>query len=127
MSTQSWISEWGNLTKDWIFGSFAAATLDWISAKVPVQPGIVALLLSTAQIATAFALSRSFLGILGVNELSISEQSFLCLIVWSMSPTATHRLTSTYTRFHRILFGSSPLPAMISGPSCVDGKCDKPI
>ncbi len=125
MSQPGWLSEWGILTKEWVIGALCSATLDWIASKVPVQPGIVATLLSTAQLATTVFLVGSISGFFGEKTASqfITENWFLYNVVWTMSPTATSRLVSGYTRFHRILYGSTPLPSFAAGPACADGKC----
>lgn len=126
MSSPGWLNEWGILTKEWVIGAFCAATLDWIASKVPVQPGIIGTLFSTAQLATTVALVSSISGLFGERTASqfITENWFLYNVIWTMSPTATSRLVSGYTRFHRILYGNAPMPRLVSGPSCADGKCD---
>ena len=125
MATPGWLNEWGILTKEWMVGAFCAATLDWIGSKVPVQPGIIGTLFSTAQLATTVMLVFSITNLFGENTASqfITENWFLYNVIWTMSPTATTRLTSGYMRFHRILYGSAPMPKFVSGPSCADGKC----
>lgn len=122
-----WLSEWGILTKEWMIGAFVSATLDWIASKVPVQPGIVATLLSTAQLATTVSIVSSISGLFGEKTASqfITENWFLYNVIWTMSPTATSRLVSSYTRFHRILYGTAPLPTLSMAASCADGKCEK--
>ncbi len=125
MASPGWLNEWGILTKEWIIGAFCAATLDWIGSKVPIQPGIIGTLFSTAQLATTVALVTSISGLFGEKTASqfITENWFLYNVIWTMSPTATSRLVSSYTRFHRILYGNAPLPSFVSGTSCADGKC----
>lgn len=125
MASPGWLNEWGILTKEWVIGSFCAATIDWIAAKVPVQPGIIGTLFSTAQLATAALLAASISGIFGESNVdSFSPRWLQYNVIWTMSPTATSRLISSYTRFHRILYGNAPIPKTVMGSTCADGKCD---
>ncbi len=122
-----WLNEWGILTKEWVIGAFVSATLDWVASKVPVQPGIIATLLSTAQLATTVGIVSGLSGLFGERTASqfITENWFLYNVIWTMSPTATSRLVSSYTRFHRILYGTAPLPQLSTVAPCVGGKCEK--
>ena len=124
MENVGWFSEWGTLTKEWVIGAFCAATLDWIASKVPLQPGMISTLLSTAQLAATVALVRGMSGFFGEGDNS-SLNCFPYVVIWAMSPTATSRLISGYTRFHRILYGTAPLPTYVAGTVCADGKCDE--
>lgn len=125
MASPGWLTEWGILTKEWVIGAFVAKTIDWVASKVPVSPGIIGTLFSTAQLATAVALVSGISGFFGERTASqfITENWFLYNVIWTMSPTATTRLISGYNRFHRILYGNAPLPQFVSGPGCADGKC----
>lgn len=127
MEAPGWLNEWGILTKEWVIGALCSATLDWIASKIPVQPGILATLLSTAQLATAVSIVGGVSGLFGEKTASqfITENWFLYNVIWTMSPTATSRLVSGYTRFHRILYGSAPLPTISAAAECADGKCKK--
>lgn len=122
-----WLAEWGILTKEWVIGALVSATLDWIASKVPVQPGIIATLLSTAQLATSVSIVSSISALFGEKTASqfVSENWFLYNVIWTMSPTATSRLVSSYTRFHRILYGTAPIPRLSTAGPCADGKCEK--
>lgn len=125
MASPNWITEWGILTKEWIVGAFCAATLDWIASKVPLRPGLIATLFSTAQLATTVTVTNMASGLLGDKSASqfLTENWFLFNVIWQMSPTAVHRLTGGYTKFHRILYGTTPLPSQVIG-GCVDGNCN---
>lgn len=127
MANVGWFNEWTIFTKEWIIGAFCSATIDWIAGKVPLRPGIVATLFSTAQLATTVGIVYSFSNIFGSTTASqfMADNWFLFNVIWMMSPTATSRLTSSYIRFHRILYGTAPLPEPPSGPSCADGKCNE--
>jgi hypothetical protein len=125
MADAGWFTEWGIFTKEWVIGAFCSATLDWMVSKVPVRPGIIATLLSTAQLATSVSFVYAISNFFGKTTTSqfMSDNWFLFNVIWMMSPTATSRLMSSYARFHRILYGSAPLPEFVSGKSCADGKC----
>lgn len=125
METPGFVADWGILTKEWFVAAWTAATVDWIASKVPVQPGIIGTLLSTAQLAAVVSIVSGLTGLLGKKTASefITDNWFLYNVIWSMSPTATMRLMSGYTKFHRILYGTSPLPRPATGPACADGKC----
>lgn len=128
MSNPGWLSEWGILTKEWVIGAFCAATLDWVGSKIPLQPGIVATLLSTAQLATTVALVSSLSSFFGEKTVTqfVTENWFLYNVIWTMSPTATSRLVRSYAKFHRILYSSAPLPTAMAAAGCADGKCTEP-
>lgn len=128
MSGMSWMSDWGTLTKEWLIGAFCAGTIDWISSKIPLQNGILAILLSTAQLATTVTLVSALASMFGekTQEQFIVNNWFLYNVVWTMSPTAVRRLTSTYAKYHRIFYGSEPLPKQVltaTSSNCADGKC----
>ena len=125
MANVGWFTEWGTLTKEWVIGAFCAATLDWVASKVPLQPGLIATLFSTAQLAASMAMVSGLSGIFGIKseEELLSQSCFAVVVIWAMSPTATSRLMSGYTRFHRILYGTSPIPTYPAGNACADGKC----
>lgn len=121
MASAGFVSDWAILTKEWVIAAWISATVDWIASKVPVQPGLIGTLLSTAQLAATVSI------ISGVTDFFSQKASdpFLYIVIWTMSPTATSRLTRGYTKFHRILYGSAPLPKLAAGPQCPDGKCNE--
>jgi hypothetical protein len=93
-----------------------------------VQPGIIGTLLSTAQLAATVSIISGITGLFGQKTASefITDNWFLYNVIWAMSPTATSRLTRGYVKFHRILYGSNPLPKMVVDSRCPDGKCGEP-
>lgn len=125
--SRGWFSEWGLLTKEWIIGAFCAATIDWIASKVPVRNGIFATLLSTAQLTTTYFLVNSLRGLLGSRRdvIYIADNWLLFNTIWTMSPTAVRRLTSSYRKLHVILYGSATIPqTAVVGANCATGNCE---
>ncbi len=125
--SRGWFSEWGLLTKEWIVGAFCAATLDWVSSKIPVRNGIFATLLSTAQLTTTYFLVNSLRGLLGSRRdvIYIADNWLLFNTIWTMSPTAVNRLNSSYRKLHMILYGSATIPqSAVVGANCATGNCE---
>lgn len=130
VATRGWFGEWTLLTKEWVIGAFCAATMDWMVSKVPVRNGIFATLLSTAQLTTTYFLVnalRNFIS--GGEEIrninSFSDNWLLFNTIWTMSPTAVSRLTSSYRKIHVILYGPVPVTQAAVTTGCADGNCPK--
>jgi len=125
--TRGWFGEWALLTKEWVIGAFCAATIDWAASKIPVRNGIFATLLSTAQLTTTYFLVNSLRGLLNSNRdvIYFADNWLLFNTIWTMSPTAVNRLSSSYRKLHVILYGQATIPqAAIVGGNCATGNCE---
>lgn len=126
--SRGWFGEWALLTKEWVIGAFCAATLDWMASKIPVRNGIFATLLSTAQLTTTYFLVNMFRGMLGSERRDVvylADNWLLFNTIWTMSPTAVHRLSSSYRKLHVILYGSATIPqTAVVGGNCATGNCE---
>lgn len=126
--TRGWFGEWALLTKEWVIGAFCAATLDWITSKIPVRNGVFATLLSTAQLTTTYFLVNGLRGFFGTRRdvIYLADNWLLFNTIWTMSPTAVHRLTSSYRKIHVILYGSATIPqTAVVGSGCATGNCEE--
>lgn len=125
MASSGFFNEWGKLTLEWCVGAFCAATIDWIASKIPVRNGIFATLISTAQLTITYYLANSLSGLFGNDRgalVNYADSWVVFNTIWTMSPTAIYRLTSSYRKLHMILYGSAPVPKALSD-NCVSGKC----
>ena len=123
--SRGWFLEWGLLTKEWVIAAFCSATMDWIAAKIPIRNGIFATLLSTAQLTTTYFLVNGLRGLLDTRRdvIYLADNWLLFNTIWTMSPTAVNRLSSSYRKLHVILYGPATIPqAAIS--NCATGNCE---
>jgi hypothetical protein len=103
-----YVRQFTTMSTDWATASFVAASFDWFFGHVATDNAILNFfggMLQLTLVTLVIFESSYALGLRdGTNTIQNTWITFFA--VWTMSPKAVKKLTSSYYSLHKILYGS---------------------